>query len=235
LLARMLAEEYTGDEQNFSIADLLKITFVGDSIYKHRTARFNHTTYNQRRASDTVNPHTHPDVMLRLQDKSSHPYRYVRVIGIYHAKVSYKGHQAKVMSFLHVRWLVGDPDYNCAKRLPHLGYLDCRTEEDFAFGFLDPEVVIRSVHLIPAFGYTSPNTEVLLKRQGPSLARCFNSRTDVPMDVGLDVVLREHVSSSNDLHRMLRSELSQLCGSRYVHAILSSGRCWARTRHGIQQ
>jgi hypothetical protein len=54
------------------------------------------------------------------------------------------------------------------------------------------------------------------------------------MDVGLDVVLREHVSS-HDLHRMLRSDLSQLCGSRYVYAILSSGRCWARTRRGTQQ
>jgi hypothetical protein len=179
LLARMLGEEYTGDERNFSTADLLKITFVGDSIYEHRTARFNYTTYDQRRASDTVNPHTHPDVMLKSQDESGHPYWYARVIGIYHAEVSYEGRQAKVMSFLHVRWLAGDPDYDRPKRLPRLGYFDCRTEEDFAFGFLDPEVVIRSVHLIPAFGYTTPKTEDLLKHQGPSLARRFNSRTDV--------------------------------------------------------
>ena len=39
------------------------------------------------------------------------------------------------------------------KRLPRLRFVDGDSESDSAFGFLDPNDVVRGAHLIPAFGH----------------------------------------------------------------------------------
>ena len=45
------------------------------------------------------------------------------------------------------------------KRLPRVGFYD--SSDPSAFGFLDPESIIRGVHLIPAFTY-GQTSELLL-------------------------------------------------------------------------
>jgi len=55
------------------------------------------------------------------------------------------------MEFLWVRWLGQDRsnDYHEGWRsrcLPRIGFVDC--EDDLAFGFLNPALIIRAVHLI---------------------------------------------------------------------------------------
>ncbi|PSR72506.1 hypothetical protein PHLCEN_2v11606 [Hermanssonia centrifuga] len=87
----------------------------------------------------------------------AHPYWYGRVVGIFHAKVQYSGPgsttpEAQDMEFLWVRWFGRDlsaPGGFDKRRLHRVGFID--GDKPGAFGFVDPQMVIRSVHLIPAF------------------------------------------------------------------------------------
>jgi hypothetical protein len=101
LLPRMLAKLSShkdpglilSDPQNFSPDSIL---FKHDRIYKHGLLRINYTTYDVRRSQDVVNASTsHRDVMLLAADvdaqRSPHPFRYARVLGIYHANIVYVG------------------------------------------------------------------------------------------------------------------------------------------------
>lgn len=56
------------------------------------------------------------------------------------------------MDVLWVRWYALDEDFCAgfsAKRLHRVGFIDA--DKDAAFGFLEPEKVIRAVHLLPVF------------------------------------------------------------------------------------
>ena len=48
---------------------------LDDCIYRHKVLRINYTTYDMRRDQDSVNPQTHPDVMLLADESNSdlHP------------------------------------------------------------------------------------------------------------------------------------------------------------------
>jgi hypothetical protein len=116
-----------------------------------------------------MNPRTHCDVMVlsREDGANAHPYWYARVLGIFHARVLHTGPQAanralQHMEFLWVRWFGTEPDYQAGlkvARLPKIGFLP--DSDPDAFGFLDPSLVIRGCHLIPAFA--NGRTSELLK------------------------------------------------------------------------
>ena len=122
-----------------------------------------------RRQQDSVNPRTHADVIvLAHEDDTAHPFWYARVIGVFHAMVYHRGHSSapQRMDFLWVRWFGLDTDAPggwARKRLHSVSFIP--GDDEGAFGFLDPQEVIRGVHLIPAFarGHTS-------ERLGPSIA-----------------------------------------------------------------
>jgi hypothetical protein len=81
-----------------------------------------------------------------------HPFWYARVIGIYHADVNYGAKSIGRVEFLWVRWYAWDaaqPSGWKAHRLDRLAY----DAEEYQFGFLDPAVVIRAAHLIPAWAH----------------------------------------------------------------------------------
>ena len=106
-----------------------------------------------------------------MSDHPAHPYWYARVIGIFHCMVHHHGHSSepKRMDFLWVRWLGLDtvaPGGWDRKRLHSVGFIP--EDDPAAFGFLDPEQIVRGVHLIPAFarGHTS-------KLLGPRPNTCF--------------------------------------------------------------
>jgi hypothetical protein len=111
-------------------------------------------------------------MVLSGENKPQHPYWYARVLGIYHMDVKFNGEGSRKMheiEVLYVRWLaplIGHKSgTNCA-RLPKVAFVD---ESDCdAFGFLDPNQVIRSAHLIPAF-VSGRGTSSL--RHGKSFAR----------------------------------------------------------------
>lgn len=150
-------------------------------IYSHKVMRVNYTTYDLRREQDTISIRTKPDIILLSREDSPdsdgaapHPYWYARVIGIFHADVIHTGLQSKSllpqrMDFLWVRWLGRDYSrlHQCgwkARRLMRVGFQDGSSPG--AFGFLDPALVIRSVHLEPAFALGRTDEYLL-----PSIAR----------------------------------------------------------------
>ena len=75
-------EEFTDSDRN-------SICFVGSKIYSVQTCHIYYTSYNLQWQCDTVNPHSHPDIMLRspINEEGAEPYWYVRVLGIYHANI----------------------------------------------------------------------------------------------------------------------------------------------------
>jgi hypothetical protein len=124
-----------------------------------------------RREQDSVNPSNHADVMVPSFDEDgSMRYWYARVIGIYHARVKLAGQSGiKVVDFLHVRWFARDEQQtNLRWRLPRVGFFDASQSPTESFSFLDPRLVLRSVHLIPAFAHPEPIMRTLPL---PSIAR----------------------------------------------------------------
>lgn len=149
------------------------ILIKDDRLYNHKLARFYHTTYDVRRSEDIVNPKTsHSNIMLLsdndtvnngAQDTSSattHRFIYARVLGIYHVNVIYigpgmKGYTPMRFDFLHVRWYQHDGpgaiesgDWT-SLRLDRLSFPPIARKD--SFGFIDPSLVLRTSHIIPAF------------------------------------------------------------------------------------
>lgn len=132
-----------------------------DRIYRHKVLRVNYTTYDMRRDQDVINPRTHADIMMLAEDHAPHRFLYGRVIDIFHARVSYTGPGATRemrrfhrMDFLRVRWFEIDEDYDAGfqeRRMPRLRFVDYERSEDAAFGFVDPNLVLRAAFIIPAF------------------------------------------------------------------------------------
>ena len=160
--------------KDYSDEDHNSVCFVGQKTYSVQTCHLFYTTYDLQQNSDTINPQMHPDIMLRSPEtkEGAEAYWYARVIGVYHANVWVERTdipdpwRVKRMDFLWVRWFGRDLDYKAgwkAKRLHRLGFL---SEDRGPFGFLDPNEVIRGVHLIPTFAY-GRTSDIL----GPSIAR----------------------------------------------------------------
>ncbi|KAH7917017.1 hypothetical protein BV22DRAFT_1027096, partial [Leucogyrophana mollusca] len=103
------------------------------------------------------------------------PYWYARVLGIFHARVLYAG-KVQPMEFLWVRWYGTVPGYRSGSksaRLPKVGFVP--ESDPSAFGFLDPSLVIRGCHLIPAF---ADGRTCDLLRGGPSAGRKLGEEDD---------------------------------------------------------
>lgn len=142
-------------------------------MYAHKLARFYYTTYDVRRSEDVINPRTsHCDVMLlgpqaegmSEETPPHHRFLYARVLGIYHVNVVYTGpgmvsYEPMKFNFLWVRWfnVSLDATYSIKRlrRAARQAHLDCLTfppmAADDAFGFVDPELVLRGCHLLPMF------------------------------------------------------------------------------------
>ena len=151
------------------------ILIKDDRIYNHKLARFYYTTYDAQRSEDIINPKmTHCNIMLlshperknadSLDTSLEHPFIYARVIGVYHVNVIYIGPGAKEykpmrFDFLHVRWFQLDsPPNQTPRKRGQTGWSSCLDRLSFppmaeadSFGFLDPSLVLRTCHVIPAF------------------------------------------------------------------------------------
>lgn len=155
------------------------VIIMKNQIYSHKLVRFYHTTYDVRRSEDVINSRTsHCDVMLlsnftsskpsslQTPEDSGHPFLYGRVIGIFHANIVYIGpgrtedNEPMHFDFLFIRWFQLDnahiPIKNSASnssweslRLDRLSFPPATSKD--AFGFIDPTLILRSCHLIPAF------------------------------------------------------------------------------------
>lgn len=93
-------------------------------------------------------------------DAPDEVYRYARVVGIYHTFVRHNSANPlfpgnKKIDFLRVRWYRDDTkqiEYGvAAKRLQRLCFYP--EGDTNAYGFVNPDDVIRGAHIIPAFAY----------------------------------------------------------------------------------
>ena len=175
LLTRLQGLEYDGDEHEYSVAQRNQVIIKANTIYCQKTLRINYTTYDMRRDQDSLNTCNNADFMVlgceNEENPDAHPYWYGRIIGIFHANINYQGpgsHSSdfQQMEFLWVCWLGRDQsnDYHegwMSRCLPRVGFVDC--EDDLAFRFLNPALIIRAVHLIPCFA--SGRTNLHLPRR----------------------------------------------------------------------
>lgn len=161
----------------FSDEERNAVCIVGNCIYAVKVLRINYTTYDMRRDQDSMNPCTHCDVMVHSPETGVgvHPFWYARVLGVFHVKVIQTGQgvcnrSIQHMEFLWVRWFGIKPCYRYgpkAARLPMIGFIP--ETDDSAFGFLDPSMVLRGCHLVPAFA--AGRTNLLLSTVSLTAAR----------------------------------------------------------------
>ncbi|THH32816.1 hypothetical protein EUX98_g1394 [Antrodiella citrinella] len=174
LLGRLMDPDCADTDTTYSNAQRLELVIDGNRIYRHKTLRVNYTTYDVRRGQDSMKPSNHADVMIPAFDidpetgesASGHPYIYARIIGIFHASVLRRipGQYPtiKSMQFLLVRWFRLDTSYHGGFDARRLHRLELLPETDpNAFGFLNPDDVIRGSHIIPGFAYGRVDDESL--------------------------------------------------------------------------
>lgn len=153
LLARILGRQYDPDPPVFTDRDRNQVHIAGKRLEQRYTMTVYHTTYDLRRSSDKINLKGRPYVMALSHGDPSHPYVYARVLGIYRVKVLHPTMATPTsMDLLWVRWFEIDKTHRAgwkAKRLYRVQFVP--SHEDGAFGFLDPDDVIRGAHLIPCF------------------------------------------------------------------------------------
>ncbi|KAJ3526412.1 hypothetical protein NMY22_g10174 [Coprinellus aureogranulatus] len=164
ILARLLGRLHEGDSVVFTTIELEQVIICNHLIYRHLVLRVNYTTYDLRRAQDSINPNGQANIQILARRGVSvpggveHPYWYARVIGVFHCVVKHRGplsktHEAQTIQFLWVRWYGLDEEGALntfqSKRLPQMGFLEPGYDTAPAFGFVDPSEVIRAVHLLP--------------------------------------------------------------------------------------
>ncbi|PPR01795.1 hypothetical protein CVT24_001691, partial [Panaeolus cyanescens] len=158
ILSRILQDD---SDSTYTKEELSHLELSSDALYEHSVLRVNYTTYDLRRSQDSLNPRTHNDILtLSRDDNPSHPFSYARIIGAFHAEITYNGSRRQRIvrpariDFLWVCWFELDQSYQggwAAKRLHRVRFVPCANGN--AFGFLDPDCVIRGTHLIPAFAH----------------------------------------------------------------------------------
>jgi hypothetical protein len=175
LLARLTHSDWSGDGNEFTPEERSRVIILHDRFYRHKVLRINYTTYDVRRGQDSLNPRNHADVMMLPRDEDSeHPFEYARILGIFHLDFIHHSPSATSnapvsMEVLWVRWYCHDATYHAGfkkRRLHRIQFIP-ETDPSAAFGFLNPDEVIRGAHLIPAFHYGP--TEDLLR--GETIAR----------------------------------------------------------------
>jgi hypothetical protein len=176
------------DYSNFPLppndnADPNSVLFKHDRMYQHNLARINYTAYDVRRLQDVIHASTsHHNVMVMADSDDdtcpSHPYRYARVLGIYHVNVVYVGpgmlnYQPHRLEFLWVRWYQAPDNVSTGWNNRKLDSVRFHfMNDDQAFGFLDPSDVLRGCHVVPAFA------KGVVHADGKGLSRCADDSSD---------------------------------------------------------
>ncbi|KAI0069759.1 hypothetical protein K474DRAFT_1687673 [Panus rudis PR-1116 ss-1] len=171
LLGRIRQPDTADEGIVFSQQEQTNIHIPADRIYTHATFRVNYTTYDVRRAQDTVNAKRHSDVLVPASDLdpdtgeslSGHPFAYAKVLGVYHADFIYQSpgkHPLHFnLPFLFVCWYRRVTSWKAGFERRWLHRLEFIAESD-------PSAF--AIHIIPTF--CEGQTDIFLC-EGPSLAR----------------------------------------------------------------
>ncbi|KAF6741945.1 hypothetical protein DFP72DRAFT_1082869 [Ephemerocybe angulata] len=171
LLPRFVTAELPGIEPG-DLAEIIQnqeldwsnVTLKGERFHSHKIMRIKYTTYEARRNEDIIHLDTDQCNIMLLDPEysygpissSNHPFRYGKVIGIYHANVGYIGPIGRdgidfkyhSLEFLWVRWYKpipasNDSELDRAELLP--------IEETGSHSFVNPGDVLRACHIVPHF------------------------------------------------------------------------------------
>ncbi|KAG1868437.1 hypothetical protein F4604DRAFT_2020743 [Suillus subluteus] len=121
ILTRFLGYD-DSEERTFTAVQRNSLIILDNKIYKHKVLRVNYTTYDLRRAQDSLNPRTHADIMLPGNEESEpgelapHPHWYARIISIFHVYARYLGPDSddwasRHVDFLWVCWFCRDSNH----------------------------------------------------------------------------------------------------------------------------
>ncbi|GBE78097.1 hypothetical protein SCP_0109790 [Sparassis crispa] len=169
LLGRLFSPGLAADGHQFAQEDRNRLLIQNHRIFAHQVLRINYTSYDVRRCQDSINPRNHADIMTLAPEHGhsddTHPFAYGRVLGIFHADIVHNipgsGPVLQCLEFLWVHWFRRDRHWKAGfgrKRLHRVEFVP--TAEPNASGFLDPDEVIRGVHLIPAFAHGYAATQL---------------------------------------------------------------------------
>ena len=153
LLARILNRQYDTKPPVFTTKDCNELYIAEDRLEQRYTMNVYYTTYDLRRGKDRLNMKNRSHIMTLSQDEI-HPYAYAQVLGIFRLNVLHGPTMSDEVSMnvVWVRWFKIDETHRAgwkAKRLFRLKFVP--PLEDGAFGFLDPDDIVRGSHLIPGF------------------------------------------------------------------------------------
>ena len=153
LLARVLQKQYDADQPVFTEKDRNELHISEDRLEQRYSMNLYYTTYDLRRGKDRVNLKNRSHVMTLTQDEI-HPYAYAQVLGMFRLNVLHGPTMSDEvrMDVVWVRWFKIDEKHRAgwkAKRLYRLKFVP--PLEENAFGFIDPDDIIRGSHLIPGF------------------------------------------------------------------------------------
>ncbi|THU86023.1 hypothetical protein K435DRAFT_805422 [Dendrothele bispora CBS 962.96] len=148
------------NKDEFTEEEYAALTFENNRLYKHKVVRVNYTSYDLRRGQDSINPRTHPDIMVLSSPGSDHPFAYARVVGVFHCNARFSSPRnsqlrsipLKHVDMLWVRWFEYDTEYMAgwsARRLHRVKFV--HATDPTAFDFIHPSDIVRAVHLIPSF------------------------------------------------------------------------------------
>ncbi|KAF8839845.1 hypothetical protein BDN67DRAFT_904778, partial [Paxillus ammoniavirescens] len=156
LLHRLLGVPLADQDQEYSSEERNKVLIRNDTLYALKTMRVRYTTYDLRDKYDFIHLDHQCDIMVPTGESGPgcHPYWYARVLGIYHTDVRLLDgdEDYRNIHLLWVRWFGTCPGHRSGLKagwLPKIGFVPC--SDTAPFGFLDPTLVIRAAHLIPAF------------------------------------------------------------------------------------
>ena len=132
-----------------------------NKVHWHTRIRVNYTSYDLRRQQDVINPKNRPDFMVlageppdRVEPSMTEPYWFARAIKVGHVMAKLGNAETyERVDFVWARWL-WTSNHSCSgwsyKRLPQVSFIPGGGDSSFAF--IDPQDIVRAVHLIPVFG-----------------------------------------------------------------------------------
>jgi hypothetical protein len=141
--------EYTDDDRS-------ELIIQRNQLYPHPILRVNYTTYDMYRDQDVIRPSvpSRSFILTTAPPGSGALFWYARVLGVYHVHVFHPpthGQKLQTIQFLHIRWMVEDPEHEGSFRDCRLDRLSYHPVARDGYGFLDPSLVIRGCFTIPGF------------------------------------------------------------------------------------
>ncbi|KAF9494851.1 hypothetical protein BDN71DRAFT_1392748, partial [Pleurotus eryngii] len=152
-------DEYIEDKE-FEQEQWNKVKIASDHVYVHKSPHVSYTTYDLRHGEDTMNPHTHSDVMvLKCNEADAHPFSYARILGVFHVKVEHEDllSMPQDIDVLWVCWFQVSTKYRSGMKCKWLTRLSFVKGTD-AFDFVSPDIVIHGSQIIPAFVWGPTDT-----------------------------------------------------------------------------